>query len=262
MRRLAAKLAFVHRTLWQRNHTYRWAVLLGPPPVIGVGMAALVLAAVPAIWRGASTETRAAPWAHWTRPVPQEAQPLAEQTLPLPARDASGHYQGLRTGWRSEVHPMSVDATRDAKVSGAVIGSFTLDQPDIPLQRVVDAGPPSGLFIASAESFFVVLKPGLYAFSLRLTRTGTQTADCVARLNSTRHRMVRTINLSTEGSAVLTYPATQFRLDPGLFRVGVGVGCWRGEQVLGTGDLTLLVRAPGEAALRPATADELMRPAQ
>jgi len=266
MRRLAAKLAFVHRTLWQRDYTYRWAVLLGPPPLIGVVAAALVLTALPAMWPGSSTKTGAttktggAPWAHWTRPVPQEAEPFAEPTLPLPPRDLSGHFQGLQSGWRSEVHPMTVDVTRDANVSGAVLASFTLDQPDIPLQRVVDAGPPTGLFVASAQSFFVVPTPGLYAFSVRLARSGTQSADCVARLNSTRHRMIRNVNINMDSSAVLTYPATQFRLEPGLFKVGVGVGCWRGDREMGAGDLTLMVRKPGEATLRPVTADELMRP--
>jgi hypothetical protein len=72
--------------------------------------------------------------------------------------------------------------------------------------------------------------------------------------------MLRNITLNTASSAVLTYPATQFRLEPGLFKLGVGVGCWRGNQELGAGDLTLMVRTPGEATLRPAAADELMRP--
>ncbi len=261
--RLAAKLAFVHRNLWQRDHTYRWAVLLGPPPLIGAAMAALVLAALPATWFGASTtQSGGASWAHWTRSVPQEGEPFAEPTLKLPPRDASGHYQGLQAGWRSDVHPLSVDATRDVNVNGSVLASFTLDQPDIPLQRLVDAGPPTGLFVADAQSFFVVLTPGLYSFSVRLARSGTQSADCVVRLNSTRHRMVRNINLNTDGNAVLTYTATQFRLEPGLFKLGVGVGCWRGDRELGAGDLTLTVRNPGEATLRPADADELVRPAQ
>jgi hypothetical protein len=260
MRRLAAKLAFVHRTLWQRDYTYRWAVLLGPPPVIGVAVASLVLTALPMIRPVATTQTGGAPWAHWTRPVQQAGEPFAEATLTLPARDGSGHFEGLRTGWLSAVHPLTVDATRDVNVSGSVLASFTLDQPDIPLQRVVDAGPPAGLFVADAQSFFVVLKPGLYAFSVRLTRSGTETGDCVVRLNSTRHRMVRTLTLNTGGSAVLTYPATQFRLEPGLFKVAVGVGCWRGDRELGAGDLTLMVRKPGEATLQPASADELMRP--
>jgi hypothetical protein len=258
--RLAAKLAFVHRTLWQRDPAYRWAVLLGPPPLMGVGVASLVLAALPAMWPHAPTQTDGAPWAHWTRPVPQEGQPFAEPTLTLPPRDASGHYQGLQTGWRSDVHPMTIDATQDAVVGGAVLASFTVDQPDIPLQRVVDAGPPTGLFVATAQSFFVVSAPGLYSFSVRLARSGTESADCVARLNSARHRMVRNISLNTDGHAVLTYTATQFRLDRGLFKVGVGVGCWRGGRELGEGDLTLMVRTPGETALRPATAGELLRP--
>ena len=262
MRRLAGRLAFVHRTLWQRDNTYRWAALLGPPPAIGLAVAALCLAAFPRIWPGASTAPAGAPWARWTRPTSQGKQPFVEPTLKLPARDASGRYQGLQTGWRGEVHPMSVDATRDINVSGSVATTFSLDQPDIPLQRIVDAGPPSGLFVASAQSFFVVQTPGLYVFSVRLTRSGTQSADCGARLNSTHHQMIRNVNLNIDGGAVVNYPPTQFRLEPGLFRVGVGIGCWRGERELGGGNFTLLVRAPGETALRPAKTDELMAAAK
>ncbi len=261
MRRLATKLAFVHRTLWQRDHIYRWAVLLGPPPVIGVAIAALCLAVIPTIWTGTSTPTGGAPWAHWTRPFARQTQPFVESTLPFPARDASGRYRGLQTGWRGQVHSISIDATRDVNVNGLVLASFTLDQTDIPMQRTVDAGPAAGLFVAAAQSFFVAQIPGLYAFSARLSRAGTQSADCLVRLGSFGHPMIRNINLNTESHAVLTYPTTQFRLAPGLFRVGVGVGCWRGDRVLGAGSLTLMVRTPGEAAMRPATAWELMRPA-
>ena len=261
MRRLVSRLAFVHRTLWQRDAAYRWAALLGPPPVIGVALAALCLAAFPRLWATATTQAAGAPWAHGTRPPQQEAEPFQESTLPLPARDANGRYHGLTPGWRGEIHPMSVDATQEVSVSGSVLASFSVDQPDIALQRVVDAGPPSGLFMARAQSFFVVRTPGLYTFSLRLARTGTQSADCVARLNSRRHQMIRHITLNVDKTAVLTYPTTQFRLEPGLLEVGVGVGCWRGEQVLGAGDVTVMVRRPGELALGPAAADELLRPA-
>lgn len=72
--------------------------------------------------------------------------------------------------------------------------------------------------------------------------------------------MVRSINLNTNGQAVLTYPPTEFRLEPGLFVLEVGVGCWRGDHMVGSGDVTVMVRHPGELTLQPAAADELIRP--
>lgn len=72
--------------------------------------------------------------------------------------------------------------------------------------------------------------------------------------------MVRSITLNAAGRAVLTYPATEFQLQPGLFSLAVAVGCWRGDQVVGAGDLALMVRHPGAAALEPAAADELVSP--
>jgi hypothetical protein len=200
--------------------------------------------------------------AHWNRPVLQEGQPFREApAMALPRTDASGRFVGLQPGWLGTIQPMSVDATMDANVSGSVLTDFTLDQPVIPLARILDAGPPTGLFVGTTRAFFVVQTPGSYAFSLRLARSGTQSADCLVRFTSTKHRMVRSINLNTNGQAVLTYPPREFRLEPGLLVLEVGVGCWRGDHMVGSGDVTVMVRHPGELTLQPAAADELIRPA-
>ena len=260
MRRFAGKLAFVHRTLWQRETAYRWAALLGPPPLIGVGLVLLCLSVLPKVWPGVAHRQDAAPWAHRAQQERHADEVFPEATLPLPARDAGGGYRGFRAGWLGEVHPMTVDATRDANISEAALANFSIDQTDLALQRVVDAGPPSGLFAANALAFFVVPKAGVYGFSVRLARSGTQSADCVVRLNSKHHRMIRNLNIGTDGNAVLSYPETHFQIEPGLFGVVLAVGCWRGDHVLGDGDLTLMVRPPGEAGLRPAEAGELLRP--
>ena len=189
VRQLIGKIAFVHRALWQRDFSYRWAVLLGPPPLIGAGVAALVLAALHGAGTGASSPGATASWAHWERPVPQESEPFVEQTRPLPPKDLSGHYRGTVPGWLGEVHRMSIDATQDVNVEELVSGTFTLDQTDVPLQRIADAGPVTGLFVGAMRTFFVARTPGLYAFSVRLTRSGTLTADCLVRLGSRHHRI-------------------------------------------------------------------------
>jgi hypothetical protein len=264
MTRLAAKLAFIHRTLWQRDPAYRWAVLLGPPPLLGCAVAALAWAMLRHIPTPAPPPAPGsdAPWAHWTRPIAQDSQPFTEApTAPLPPRDDANGFVGYRTGWVGFILPMTVDATRDANVLSTVLGNFTLDQPAISLSRILDAGPPTGLFVGGEKTFFVVPSPGLYAFSARLTRTGTQSADCLVRLSSPHHRMLRNITLNTAGDAVLTYPPTEFHLQPGLLLVSIAVGCWRGDHMVAPGEMTLMVRHPGDAALHPAAANEGIRPA-
>ncbi len=263
MKRFAAKLGFVHRTLWHRQSAYRWAALLGPPPLLGCAVAALALAiahryAAHAPLPAAGSD---APWAHWTRPVAQDGQPFTEMpAAALPSSDGHGGFLGFQAGWFGAIQPLTVDATFDVNVVASVQGRFTLDQPTIHLERLVDAAPPTGLFVGMGRSFFVVRTAGSYAFSVRLNRAGTQSANCMVRLASGHHQMVRNIVLNSAGTAVLNFAPTEFRLQPGLLLVQVAVGCWRGDHMVGVGDLVLLVRHPDESVLKPATADELIRP--
>jgi hypothetical protein len=262
MRRLAAKFAFVHRTLWQRDQAYRWAVLLGPPPLFGCALAALIWAGVQHMSLTQPGQDAGAPWAHWTRPVPQEGQPFAEApTAALPRTDESGRFVGFQPGWQGTIQPMSVDAVMNVHVVGSVLTNFTLDQPTIPLARILDAGPPTGLFVGIAKAFLVIQTPGLYALSVRLTRSGTQSADCLIGFGSAKHPMVRDVNINTSGQAVLNFRPTMFQLEPGLFRLTVAVGCWRGDHMVGPGEVTVMVNRPGDHMMRPAAADELIRPA-
>ncbi len=259
MKRAAAKFGFVHRTLWQREHRYRWAVLLGPPPLIGCAVAALVLAGIQR-HQAPPGAFGQAPWAQWTRPVIQDGQPFGETPrAPLPPRDASGRYAGLQPGWVGGVQSFTVDATMDVRLV-APAGSFTLDQPAIPLSRILDAGPATGLFAGTGTALFAVPSGGSYAFSARLTRAGTQSATCMVWLGSAHHRILRNEVLDVAADGVLNFPPVQFRLQPGLFIIQFATGCWRGSQMDGAGELILMVRRPGEAALTPATAAEVLRP--
>lgn len=264
MRRFASKLGFIHRTLWQRDQTYRWAVLLGPSPLIGAALAALAVSMVQSFapHTPGSVAGSDAPWAHWKRPVVQEGQPFTETPRALPASNTSGGFLGFQPGWVGAIQPLSVDATMDVNLIATVRGRFKLDQPTVPLDRIVDAAPPTGLFAGTGKSFYVVRTAGLYAFSARLTRSGTQSADCLVRLASGHHQILRNVVLNSAGTAVLKFTPVEFRLEPGLFLIQVGVGCWRGDRLVGDGELALMVRHPGEADLAPATAAELIRPTQ
>jgi hypothetical protein len=261
MKRLAAKFAFVHRTLWQRDQAYRWTVLLGPPPLFGCAVAALAWVAIQQFQHGATVPSSAAPWAHWTRPVPQAGQPYTEApAAALPRTDASGRFVGFQPGWMGEIRPMSVDATMDTNVFASVLTNFTIDGPTVPLARILAAGPSTGLFVGTTETYFVAQTPGIYAFSVQFAWSGAQSADCAVRFGSANHRMVRNTNLNISSQSILSYAPTEFRLEPGLFLLQTAVGCWHGDHVMGPGTLTVMVRHPGELVLTPAAADELMRP--
>ena len=263
MKRLAGKLAFIHRTLWQRDHAYRWAMLLGPPPLVGCALAAFALAVWQLLPNAAPAPNRDVPWAHWTRPVPHDDQPYAEApSAALPKTDATGHFIGFQPGWTGDIRPMTVDATMDVNVFASQLASFTLDGPTISLARILDAGPPSGLFIGAARTFFVVRTPGLFAFSAQLAWSGMQSANCMVRFGSPHHGMIRNINLNVASQTVLDYAPTTFRLEPGLLLLQAGAACWRGDHVVAPGTLTLLVRRPGELILTPVDANEVIRPRQ
>jgi hypothetical protein len=178
----------------------------------------------------------------------------------LPRADKQGRFAGYQTGWQGDIQPLRIEPTLDANVLPSVIGHFTLEQSVIPLARILDAGPQEGLFVGVAKTFLVIRAAGLYAISVRLARLGLQTANCLARVGISEHRLVRSMNLNAAGWAVLNYPATELRLEPGLFAVGVAVGCWSGNQMVGPGEATLMIRHPGEPALRPAGDDEVIRP--
>ena len=261
MRGFAGKLGFVHRALWQRDAAYRWAVLLGPPPLLGCALAALVWAVVLRMAPHAVATAQAIPWAHWVRPTLQEGQPFVETPSgPLPSTDASGHFAGFRTGWVGLIQPITVDAALDTHVAPTVLARFAVDQTTISLAQVLDAGAPSGLFVGTAKTFFAATTPGLYAFSARFTRSSPQSADCLVWLETPKHRMVRNVNLNLNGQAVLNFVPTAFELQPGLFVLEVAVGCWRGDRMVGPGELTVMVRHPGETGLQPARDDELIKP--
>ncbi len=255
----AAKLAFVHRLLWARNVPYRGAVLLGPPPLIGGALAAVLWFSIHP--RAVQPDSGAQiPWAHHDKPVPQGDQPYAEKpvaTLPPPR---VGGFAGFRTGWQGGILPITLDATLDANVLGTVLASFDIDRPDIPISLILDAGPPKGLFVGTAKTLLAVRVAGRYAISVRLHRPAAQSANCLVRLSSSKHRMVRNINVNMNGNAVVNYAPTEFQFDPGLYLIVLAVGCWRGDQMVGPGTVDLMIRHPGETSLVPARADEVVRP--
>ena len=131
----------------------------GTAALVGCAVAALVWAGEQRLWGHAPSHVPGsnAPWAQWNRLVVQDGQPFIEgPSGPLPRHDATGRTAGFQTDWAGRIQPMTVDATMDVNVVATSLGSFTLDQPTIPLARVLDTGPPMGLFVATGRALFAV----------------------------------------------------------------------------------------------------------
>ena len=154
IKHLAGKLAFVHRTLWQREQAYRWAVLLGLPAFGGLrrGGACLGRHTAPddpspvagIRWQrtmGAVDQTRRP-----ARPSPSRRRPrrlcrVSMRLAGLPASSPAGTGDIMRCRWTRPWISTCLER----------IGQFHPDQPTIPLSRIIDAGPPTGLFVAGQK---------------------------------------------------------------------------------------------------------------
>jgi hypothetical protein len=256
MTRFLAKLAFLHRRLWRQDGTYRWAALLGPPPLFGVGLAA-------ALWAGLhayGVVDPPPPWApsHQAAAIaPSRAPRVEPPERPLPAPGA------FVPGWEGAIHAMTIAATLDADVAPAPLSGARLDRTgvgtaSIDMASILAAGPRSGLYAGIGTAMLAVKTAGVYAVSLRLERDSPEPANCLTRLFFARYRLVSNLILGITGHAVRDYDPDQFVLQPGLYPIAVGFACWRGDRMVGPGAVTVLIRRPGEAALAPLRADEIM----
>ena len=255
------KLAFVHRTLWRRDPGYRWAVLLGPPPLLGCALAAAALAALQASTRSPDANGDA-PWATWHRPVAQGGSRVLTEASdgPVPPTDGAGGLVGYAPGWRGAIEPMTVDAAMDPDIKAVTLRAFTVTAPTIPLGQILAADPQPGLFVGTARAEVVIRIAGVYGFSMLLARSSLQPANCLVRLGSRHYRLISNLTLGMGGDEARTYSAADLRLEPGLLAVGVAAGCWSGDHVADAGEVTLMIRHPGETAAVPARADEVVRP--
>ncbi len=107
-----SKLSFIHRRLWDRDGVYRVALLLGPAPLIGCGVAAgiwFMSRALPAPlvqppdW--GKPPQAAENWS--TTGEPQTVQPAR----PIPPVGANGGLSGYESGWRATTRAIEVSPT-------------------------------------------------------------------------------------------------------------------------------------------------------
>ena len=172
MRRSFAKLAFAHRRFWQRDMTYRGAVLLGPPPLVGGIIAAAIWLGAPLLRQSQTEVNGPPPWATVTpRVVASSSEP--RQVAPgmsLPAPGPQGIPVGFATGWQGGIHAVELNATMNVNVLPTRLAPLTFEDTSLDLGKIIAAGPASGRFVGVGTASVAVRTPGIYALGLRVER--------------------------------------------------------------------------------------------
>lgn len=262
MKRVAAKLAFVHRRLWQRDGVYRAAVLLGPPPLIGCALAVALWGVVHALGQPSADAGRPPPWATPKPPgtpgIPGRPL-LAEPMRPL-AVEADGKPDGYETGWMGRIYPIEVGPGLDVNVLPTHSAEFTLDQPSLDMAGIMGAGPATGLYVGVGAAVLAIKASGVYGLTFRIERSSQDPADCMGRFTFAGHRLASVLGAGLTGTVSRGHDPVPFELRPGLYQMTAAFGCWREGRVVGPGRLTVLIRRPGDQIAQPARPDDIFRP--
>jgi hypothetical protein len=261
MRLFVSKLKFIHSRLWDRDGLYRVAVLFGPAPVIGCAVAAAIWFAIRAfpapivplpMWAKLAQSSE-----NWsTTGEPQKVEPES----PIPDAGAKGGLSGYESGWRAMIRAVEMSPTLSVDIKPQPLGAFTVEGSTIDLAWIIAAVPQDTKFVGVGSGFLVVRTPGIYALSARFERPPGPSADCLIRFGFGSRRVVATYALGFRGNDSRTFDAAKFDLQPGLYPVFWVLGCWRDQQTIGSGTLTVLIRHPGEQTLHAALPDEIVRP--
>jgi hypothetical protein len=258
-----SKIGFIHRRLWDRDGVYRVALLFGPAPLIGCGVAVgiwFMVRAIPAPivqppdWGKPPEATE--DWS--TTGEPQTLQPAR----PIPPVGANGGLSGFEAGWRATIHAVEVSPTLNPVINPTPLSAFMIDGSKIDLAQIIVAGPKDKKFVAAGSGFLVIRTPGTYALSLRFERPLGPRAACVIRLGFGPRKIVSNYELPNSGNFSKTFDAARFDLQPGLYSIGWLLGCWRDQETVGPGRITVLMSHPGDEALEPASPDDIVRPEQ
>jgi hypothetical protein len=255
-----SKLGFIHRRLWDRDSFYRVALLFGPAPLIGCGVAAGIWLMV-----GALPVPVVQP-PEWGKPpeTPDRWKTTGEvQTTkparPIPPVGANGGLSGFEAGWQATINAIEVSPTLNIEMKPTALGAFFVDDSKIDLEKIVAAGPKNAKFAGNGSGFLVVRTPGTYALSLRFERP-LGVADCLTRLFFGPRQVVANYDVASPGNVSKIFDAASFDLQPGLYPIRWILGCWHDQEMVGQGRLTVLISHPGDQGLQPARPDEIVRP--
>ncbi|HLJ63158.1 MAG TPA: hypothetical protein VKT70_03575 [Stellaceae bacterium] len=261
MRLYFRKLGFIHRRLWDRDGFYRIALLFGPAPLIGCGVAAGIWFMVRAF------PAPIVPPPDWAKPTlaaenwsttgePQTLLPA----LPIPPIGANGGLSGYEAGWRAAIHAIEVTPTFNTEIKPTPSSAFLVDGAKIDLAQIIATGSRGTKFVGAGSGFLVIRTPGTYALSLRFERPPGPVADCLVRLGFGPRKVISNYEVANPGNVSRIFDAARFDLQPGLYPISWVLGCWRDQETVGPGLITILMSHPGDEVLQPADPDDIIRP--
>jgi hypothetical protein len=265
MIRFFGKLGFIHRQLWRQDSLYRAGLLFGPAPLAGGVLAAVLWWCISTFGGSTGAALTHQPLPRWATPqgpnlwhaATDQAQ-VVQPAAPLPPIGTDGALPGYQAGWQAHTSPIQVSPTFDVNVDSTPLTAFTFEGPGIDMARIMAEGPKSSLYVGVGTGFLAIRTAGIYALSLRLDRAAAPSAQCLLRLGFGRHRVVSNLEVGLVSPILKTYDAARFDLQPGLYPIGWAFGCWHGHDMIGPGQMTLLIGPPG-GDLLPARADAVVR---
>jgi hypothetical protein len=260
MSQFFSKFGFIHRRLWDRDGTYRLALLFGPAPLIGFGVAIGIWSILRAFQ---ASPAQLPEWAKISHPADRwsttEVQTVSP-ARPLPPASAQGGLSGYEPGWQATTHAVEVTPTWNTEIKQSALSGFFVEGATIELDSIIAAGPKNTRFIGAGGAFFTVKTPGIYALALRFEKPLGQVADCLTRLSFGPRKISANYEIATPGNISKVFESARFDLQPGLYPMSWALGCWKDQEMVGRARITILVSRPGEQALQPAHADDFVRP--
>lgn len=282
MRLLFARARFAHAWLWQRDETYRIAIVLGPPVLLGLGLAlgaaheltklragtapawlAQAWAAIP--WPGATPSGAAG----WAKPLPGAGLPQ-DGTVTAIAPDEAMPPDGpatalsrLAPGWLGQI--LSVQGREDLDLGLAELPLGTVDLPKTTLDMasLIAAAPGPGRHVLAATGVWLVRDGGQTALSVRITRPAgrdTAPANCLSRVGIGHVLAISDVQLGLPAGKELVYEPVQLGLKQGFCRVGFAFGCWHGDGTPAAASASLVTGHPGSTTLSPLGPTALYHP--
>jgi len=189
---------------------------------------------------------------------PQIVQPAS----PIPPVGATGGLSGYEAGWRAAIHSVEVSPTLNTEIKQTPLNAFFVEGPKIDLAQIIAAGPKDTKFVGAGSGFLVIRAPGIYALSLRFDRPPGPTAACITRFGFGPRNVTSNLELANPGNVSKTYDAVRFDLLPGLYPISWVFGCWRDQEAVGPGRITVLMSHPGDEALQPVPPEDIVRKEQ
>ncbi len=268
MKRFLAKLAFIHRYMWERDTLYCLSLFVGPAALLGVAGAAVAWMSATAF--GITKSSSQQPPTEWAKrsmdatmwppgdPQPNTAKPYG----PLPELDASGAPIGssFRPGWTVQIRSIEMISGQFWTIGSKAISGFINQGASIDIDRLKSSAPPASESVGVGTGLLIVRNAGLYSFAVRTDRFAATIADCLSSLHFAEKKITVARDNGLFADFARTYPASHFDLKPGLYFMAWEFGCWRNQQLVGPGTLTVLMARPGEVELSPIRREDVVFP--